>query len=103
MSQQNATYSSYRGMNSLKVLTVVAPNGVLTHVINLYLGSISDKEIVQQLGILNHFVPRDLILADKEFLIKDVVPKGVSVNIPPFLQNGKFAESEVKVTKSITR
>ena len=103
MSQQNATYSSYRGMNSFKVLTGVAPNGVLTFVSRLFPGSISDKEIVQQSGILKHFVPGDLILADKGFLIQDIVPKGVSVNIPPFLQHGKFTESEAKVTKSIAK
>ena len=103
MSQQNATYSSYRGMNSFKVLTGVAPNGVLTYISSLYPGSISDKEIVQQSGLLNHLVPGDLILADKGFLIQDIVPSGVSVNIPPFLEHGKFTESEVKVTKSIAR
>ena len=103
MSQQNVTYSSYRGMNSFKVLTGVAPNGVLTYISNLYPGSISDKEIVQQSGFLQHFVPGDLILADKGFLIQDIVPKGVSVNIPPFLEHGKFTESEAKLTKSIAR
>ncbi|XP_015772313.1 PREDICTED: uncharacterized protein LOC107350584 [Acropora digitifera] len=103
MSQQNATYSSYRGMNSFKVLTGVAPNGVLTYVSNLYPGSISDKSIVQQSGLLKHFVAGDLILADKGFLIQDIVPNGVSVNIPPFLEHGRFTESEAKVTKSIAR
>ena len=103
MSQQNVTYSSYRGMNSFKVLTGVAPNGVLTYISNLYPGSISDKEIVQQSGLLRHFVPGDLILADKGFLIQDIVPTGVSVNIPPFLEHGKLTESEAKLTKSIAR
>ena len=83
MSQQNDTYSSYRGMNSFKVLTGVAPNGLLTY--SLYPGSISDKEIVQQSGLLNHLVPGDLILADKGFLNQDIVPSGVSVNIPSIL------------------
>jgi hypothetical protein len=32
MSQQSATYSSYRGMNSFKVLVGVAPNAVITFV-----------------------------------------------------------------------
>jgi hypothetical protein len=45
----------------------------------------------------------DLILADKGFLILDIVPKGVSVNIPPFLQNGKFTASEIRVTKNIAK
>ena len=69
MSDQNATYSSYRGMNSFKVIVGVAPNAVITYVSKLYSGSISDKAIVQQSGILNHFVAGDLILADKGFLI----------------------------------
>ena len=40
-------------------------------------------------------------LADKGFLIQYIVPKGVSVNISPFLEHGKFTESEAKLTKSI--
>lgn len=46
MCQENATYSSYQEMNSFKVSTGVAPNGVLTYVSNLYHVSISNKEIV---------------------------------------------------------
>lgn len=83
MSQQNATYSNYRGMNSFKVIVGVAPNAVITYVSKLYPGSISDKEIVKQSGLKNHMACGDLILADKGFLIQDIVPKGVSVNIPP--------------------
>lgn len=41
MSQLNATYPSYRGMNSLKVIVDVAPNAVMTYVSKLYPGSIS--------------------------------------------------------------
>ena len=32
MSQENALYSSYRGINSFKVIIGVAPNGVITYV-----------------------------------------------------------------------
>ncbi|XP_031549228.1 uncharacterized protein LOC116286789 [Actinia tenebrosa] len=103
MSQQSLTYSSYRGMNSFKVLVGVAPNGVITFVSNCYPGSISDKEIVKQSGLINHMQTGDLILTDKGFLIQDLVPKGIYVNIPPFLEHGKFTESEIKVTKSIAR
>ena len=52
---------------------------------------------------MNHIASGDLILADKGFLIQDIVPKDVSVNIPPFLQNGKFTASEVKATKNIAK
>ena len=73
MSQQNATYSSHRGMNSFNSFGV-EPNAVITYVSKLYPGSISDKAIAQESGLLNHFTPGDMILADKEFLIQDIVP-----------------------------
>ena len=103
MSLQNATYSSYRGMNSFKVIVGVAPNAVITFVSKLYPGSISDKAIVEQSGLLNHLVPGDMVLADKGFLIQDILPNDVSLNIPPFLNNGVLTESEARKTKSITR
>ena len=103
MSQQNATYSSYRGMNSFKVIVGVAPNAVITYVSKLYPGSISDKAIVQQSGLLNYLTAGDMILADKGFLIQDILPQGVAVDIPPFLNNGTFTESEIKSTKAIAK
>ena len=99
MSQENALYSSYRRINSFKVIIGVAPNGVITYVSWLYPGSISDKTIVQQSGLLNHLTAGDMILADKGFLIQDIVPHGVCVNIPPFLNNETFTESEVRKQK----
>ncbi|XP_020625579.1 uncharacterized protein LOC110062972 [Orbicella faveolata] len=103
MSLQNATYASYRGMNSFKVIVRVTPNAVITIVSKSYPGSISDKAIVQQSGLLNHLVAGDMVLADKGFLIHDILPNDVSLNIPPFLNNGVFTESEAKKTKSIAR
>ena len=103
MSQQNATYSNYRGMHFFKVIVGVAPNGVITYVSKLYPGSISDKAIVQQSGLLNHLTAGDMVLADKGFVIQDLVPNGVSVNIPPFLNNGTFTESEARATKAIAK
>ena len=87
MTLQNATYSSYRGMNSFNAIVGVAPNGVITYVSKLFPGSVSDKLIVEHSGILKHFVTGDLVIADKGFLIQDIVPDGVAVNIPPFLNN----------------
>ena len=44
-----------------------------------------------------------MVLADKGFVIQDLVPNGVSVNIPPFLNNGTFTESEARATKAIAK
>lgn len=90
-------------MNSVKVIVGVVLNAVITYVSKLYPGSISDKEIVKQSGLMNHMASSDQILTDKRFLIKEIVPQCVSVNIRPFLQNEKFTVSEVKVTKNIAK
>ena len=103
MSLKKLTYSSYRGMHSFKVLIGVAPNAVITYCSTLFPGSVSDKAIVAQSGFLNIFEAGDMILADKGFLIRDILPPGVSVNIPPFLCHGKLTKSEVKLTKDIAR
>ena len=87
-------------MNSFKVIIGVTPNAVITYFSNLYPGSISDKAI-QQSCLVNHFSAGDMILADKGFLIQDIPPNGVSVNIPPFLNSGTFTESEAKATKAV--
>jgi len=103
MSEQKETYSSYRGMNSFKVLVGVAPNAVITFISKLFPGSVSDKVIVKESGLLDILEPGDMILADKGFLIQDIVPDGVTVNIPPFLNEGKLSDSEIKLTKSIAK
>ena len=90
-------------MNSFKTPNGVAPNAVITYVSKLFPGSTSDKAIVEKSGVLHHFEAGDLILADKGFLITDIPPPGVSVNIPPFLYNEKFNSSEIKLTKTIAR
>lgn len=36
----------------------------------------------------------DQIFADKGYLIQDIVPKDVFVNIPPLLQNSKFTATK---------
>ena len=66
-------------------------------------GPISDKTIMQQSVLLNHLTAEDLVLADKGFLIQDLVPDGVSVNIPRFLNNGAFTESETRATKAMAK
>ena len=44
-----------------------------------------------------------MVLADKGFIIQDLLRHGVSVNIPPFLNSGSFTESEAKATKAIAK
>ena len=63
----------------------------------------SDKNIVIHSGILNHLQAGDLILADKGFLLSDILPQGVSINIPPFLHHGQLTADECILTRKIAR
>lgn len=103
MNIQKATYSSYKHRNTWKALVGVAPNGVVTFLSGLYPGSTSDKKITQNCGILTQLEPGDLVLADKGFLIQDILPAGVHLNIPPFLSTPQFTEEQVHQTQSIAR
>ena len=47
-----------------------------------YTGNISDHEMVKRSGVIHVFHAGDLILADKGFTIHDLMPQGVSVNLP---------------------
>lgn len=103
LDKQQHTYSNYKHRNTLKGLVGVAPNGTVTYLSDLYVGNTSDKRIVQHCGILSHFRAGDLILADKGFLISDILPPGVSLNIPPFLMKSQFSPEEVKQTMLIAK
>lgn len=103
MSDQNLTYSSYKGRNTFKGLVGVAPNGSITYLSSLYPGSVSDKEIVKHSKVLQQMEPGDMVLADKGFLIHDLMPAGVSLNIPPFLYRPQFTKQQVLQTREIAR
>lgn len=81
----------------------MAPNAVINVCNHLLPGSVLDKTIVLQSGILDVLAPGDMVLADEGFLISDILPKGVTVNILPFLNKGKFTESEIRATREIAR
>ena len=79
-------FSSYKHHTTLKGLVGISPGGATTFVSQLYTGSISDREIVRRSGLLDlPFQDKDSVMADKGFTIADLLPLGVSLNLPPFL------------------
>lgn len=79
-------FSSYTHNTTLKALVGISPKGFFTFIGHLYTGSITDREIVERSGFLNlPFSKGDTVMADKGFTIDDILPLGVSLNIPPFL------------------
>ena len=107
MHHKKMVYSHYKSQNTFKALIGIALNGTVIFVSELFGGSTSDKQIVSDSGFLDLLVPGECVLADKGFLIADLLPRGVCLNIPPFLrrQGGKkqFTESQGRATTEIAR
>ncbi len=81
--QQSATWSEYKGHNTGKgligIFTILLP----VFASDIYPGSISDEEIVRNSGILKHAHQGDRWLADKGFLIQDLLDNyGVRIDTP---------------------
>lgn len=101
---QSQSYSNYKSRNTLKGLVACTPSGQLGFVSQLYLGSISDRELVIRSRFLK--MPHRqgaMWLADKGFTIQDLAtPLGVTVNIPAFLgQNKQMSADDVFHTQQV--
>ena len=97
------TFSNYKNSNTFKALVGISSDGVITFVSSLYPGSISDKELTRQSGILDLLNCGDSVMADRGFDIEDdLILRGVHLNMPPFLRGKKqFEENELIITRRI--
>lgn len=101
---QSETFSSYKNTNTFKGLIGIAPCGVITFISKLYTGSISDRDITQQSGILRLLEPGDACMADKGFVIDSLLSEvGATLIIPPFKRGGRFSKEDTERTQSIAR
>lgn len=88
-------FSSYKNPTTLKGLIAISPAGHISFISQLYTGSISDKEITERSGFLDlPFDDNNSVMADKGFTIQDVLPFGVSLNIPPLLGSSSQMPAE---------
>ncbi|XP_031329193.1 uncharacterized protein LOC116160195 [Photinus pyralis] len=99
---QQATYSSYYGTNTFKVLIGGTENGEIAFVSDVYGGSITDRKISHISGILDLLKEADYVLANRGFDISDLLEeKHVHLNIPPFKKGAQLTEEEIFKTRAI--
>jgi hypothetical protein len=82
-------------------LVGIAPSGAVTFVSDIYVGRSSDKQIIKDCGILGILEPGDDVMADRGFDIENLMPEGVTLNIPPFMGDRPqlSLEDEIKTRK----
>ena len=96
-------FSNYKNHTTLKGLIGISPGDAITFISQLYTGGISDREIVIRSGFLDmQKQDGDSVMADKGFTIEDLLPLGVSLNIPPFLgSSSQMPAQDVVCTQEI--
>ena len=101
-SAQQLTFSNYKNRNTLKALIGITPSGAISFISDLYGGNISDKKLTQLSGLLDLLEPGDAIMADRGFTIDDILPSGITLNVPPRMNDsGQLTESERTSTRHI--
>ena len=101
-SAQQLTFSNYKNHNTAKALVGITPSGAICFISDLYGGNISDKKLTVESGILKLLEHGDSIMADRGFTIEDVLPPGVSLNVPPRLnETGQLTENERTTMRGI--
>ena len=102
---QSSTWSSYKHHNTGKFLIGCTPNGAISYVSQLYVGSISDVELTRVSGYLQTLDGKSgvSVMADRGFTVRDMLAeKGVDLNIPPFLEGREqLPADEVEHGRSI--
>lgn len=84
---QQATFSFYKNMNTVKSVVGSTPGGLISYISLAYGGSTSDRQIVERSNLGRLCEPGDSIMADKGFNVQDLMAlHDVHVNIPTFLK-----------------
>ncbi|KAG9273573.1 hypothetical protein AMEX_G12744 [Astyanax mexicanus] len=103
LDSRGESYSHYYSHNTVKYLVAVAPCGLIMFISAAYGGRCSDKFITMDCGILDYLNAGDEVMADRGFLIRDVLfeRKGKLV-MPSFTKKGaQLTEEQVTATRRI--
>ena len=89
---QRATWSEYKGHNTIKALVGITPSGYFSFLSKFWTGSTSDRKITQESGLVDLLEEGDSVMADRGFNMRDILTKKkVYLNIPPFSKKGNIS------------
>lgn len=95
---QREVFSANKSHCTLKGLIGIAPHGPTTFISPLFAGSVSDKQIMRESGIIPLLKPGMAIMVDRGFLVDEFVP--CKIYRPPFLfGRAQMSAAEVRQTQ----
>ena len=93
-------FSSYKHHNTIKFLTGITPQFVISYISKAWVGRTSDKFLTGNCDFLDNLLPGDIAMADREFDIEDgAALYCAKVKIPSFTK-GKRQLSDLDVEQS---
>ncbi|KAM3603318.1 uncharacterized protein V6R79_020287 [Siganus canaliculatus] len=97
---QSEMCSNYKSHATLKGLIGISPHGAVTFISSLYSGSVSDKELFRESGIIPLLDKDMAVMVNKELKIDDLVPCNV-YRLPFLCQTPQLCHEEVLLTQDI--
>ena len=86
----------------MKLLIGITPTGLFSFIPPLWTGSISDKEIVRNSGLVNYLEEGDAVMADKGFLVRDLLTfKKVKLVSPAYCRGPRLSSNAVTHTRRV--
>ncbi|XP_014215040.1 uncharacterized protein LOC106644157 [Copidosoma floridanum] len=87
--EKPSTPTSQQNENETTVKSIVAatPGGLISYVSSTYAGSTSDRQIIEDCGLLSKCDPGDSIMACKDFDVQDILAEHkIKLNVPKFFK-----------------
>ncbi len=94
---QSSTWRQYKHHNTAKFLVACTPNGAISFISPVFVGSISVVELTRHSGFLTTLEdkPGVSIMADRGFTVKDMLKQlKIKLNLPPFMEGRKQLPAE---------
>jgi len=101
-SSQKITWSNYKHKNTIKLLVGITPNGIICFIPPSWTGMVSDKEIVRATGLVDLLEEGDGIMADKGFIIRDILTfKKLKLISPAFCRGKRLSARGTTLTRRV--
>ena len=87
----NFLYKNQKFLQAKRLHGVITNTGIVSFITPLWIGSISDNEIVRQSGLLDLLEEGDAVMTDKGFVIQDLLTfKKVHLISPSYRQGHAY-------------
>ncbi|XP_023317306.1 uncharacterized protein LOC111694225 [Trichogramma pretiosum] len=101
---KQATFSTYKNSNTLKVMVGTSPGGLISYISEPYGGSTSDRQIIERSDLRQKCKAGDVILADKGIMVQDLfAPCDVTVCTPTPMVSGNLSHNVIVKDRKLSK